>query len=73
LGKTPNWSKAEDDILNELWPNPNVTADDMDKILTLRTKNAILKRISDKGIHKERPSTDINLEELKKLRKVISF
>lgn len=38
------WSPEEDKLLKALWGNPLVDMDDLEKILKLRTKEAIKKR-----------------------------
>jgi len=68
-----NWSEREIEVLEELYTNPNVTRDDMLKVLPDRTWKAIRIKANDIGLKRDSISGKIDEEYLKKLKEVVEF
>jgi len=66
------YAEEEDEIIKQLWPNPDVTIDDILKVLKTRSKQGIEHRARRLGFGpKTRRAPQIDYEYLRKLQEVV--
>lgn len=73
MPKNPPWSEEELEVLKQMWNNPEIDLNDMDKVLKGRTRTAIQKKANVVGLkaYDLRRKSEINREYLKNLGIVI--
>jgi hypothetical protein len=67
-----HWTEEEDNIIKELWPSRNTTYEDLEKVLRLRSLEAIKSRIRTLKVTKDYGAL-IDREQLKKMREALEI
>jgi len=68
-----NWSKREIEVLEKLYPNSDITKNDILKVFPTRSWGAIMKKASEHGFKRGSMGGKIDEEYFKKLKEVVEF